>query len=166
MSDKDIKQMLQTICAVCEAIEKETGRPEGLDGHLRDLFISETHRFFLFLSASDGMVSPKERDYINRLFGTNLSTKDFSDLIKDSGIRNSDFEDDIPLSMKILAEFEAEEGHEEIKKAYPDMLSFVFDFYRKAGIEFISCDRSVSTKEVEDLGVLLARKKRLIRSMV
>lgn len=166
MSNKETKQMLQTICDACESIEKAEGRPAELDKPLRDLFISETHRFFLFMSASDGVVKPGERDYINRLFGTNLSTRDFEDLIKEYDIRNIDFEEDIPLSLKILAGFEAKEGNDEIKKAYPEILSLAFDFYKKAGIEFITCDRSVSAKEIEDLGVLLARKKRMIRSMI
>ena len=167
MSGRETKHMLQTICDACAAIEDIDGRPDGLDMSIQDLFIADIQRFFLYMSASDGAVAPKERDYMNALFGVKLTIVDYAKLIKDTNIRNIDFDEEIPLSLQILASFEAndDESHKEIKKAYPDILSMAFDFYKKAGLEFISCDKKVSTKEIEDLGLFLVRKKHILQEL-
>lgn len=161
MVEKETKQMLQVICAACEAIEKVDGRPKDLNMSIKDLFKMETHRFFMYLSASDGVIASNERDYMNELFDAKLSTEDYEKLIKDTNTYSLGFEEDLPLSFKILALFEArdDEKTEDVRNTYPNLTTVVFDFYREAGIEFVSCDRDVDTKELDDLGMALAKKK-------
>lgn len=161
MVKKETKEMLNRITDACDAVETVGGRSEGTDMPLRDLFVMELRQYFMYLSASDEKMAQSEKDYMNELFGANLSAGDYVREIKANNTYSKEFEEKMPLSFKHIALFEAREDEkaEEIKFKYPNLLNLVFDFYREAGIEFISCDGDPDIKEVEDLGLLLAKKK-------
>lgn len=161
MCGQETKMMLQKICNACDEIEEVMGKPADLDMSVRDLFCSETHRYFMYLSASDGVVVQSECDYMNELFEAKLSIKGYEELMKDTDTYSVSFAEELPYSFKILALFEEsrDDRLKELKLKYPHILDLAVDFYREAGIEFISCDRIIALKEIEDLGTSLAKKK-------
>ncbi len=165
---KETKEMLDRIRAACDAIETIEGRPEGMNISINELFVRELRQFFMYLSASDGKIATNERDYMNELFGVNMSVADYVRQIYENNMHSKDYEEKLPLSYKIIALFETRDDDkaEEIKGNYPNLLNSVFDFYREAGIEFISCDRDPDIKEIEDLGLLLAKKRYKLQEFI
>ncbi len=161
MCGNETRLMLEKICSACDEIERIMGRPADLDLSIRDLFCMETHRFFMYLSASDGEIVQSESDYMNELFEARMTPKEYDILVNDTNTYSSHFEEELPYSFKILAMFEEKNDDRLncIKEKYPNIVDTAFDFYREAGIEFISCDRDVDIKEIEDLGLTLAKKK-------
>lgn len=168
MSVESTKRMLEVIYQACDTVEDIGGKPDNLSISLRELFKIETHRFFMFLAASDGKVMPSERDYMNELFDMNLSVQDYVELINDTDTYSVDFENEVPLSMKLLALFDAkmDEIGGQINQSFPNMIPLVLEFYQNAGIEFISCDRDIDEQETEDLALYLAKKKVVLQSIV
>ena len=168
MSVQGAKQLLQLIYKACDAIEEIGGKPKDLNMSLRDLFKMDAHRYFMFLSASDGKVVPAERDYMNELFDANLSIQDYVKIINETNTYSVDFENDIPLCMKILALFDAkmDEIGSQLGDSFPNLIPLSLDFYQKAGLEFIACDRDVDKQEVEDLALYIAKKKVILQQIV
>ena len=165
MSVQGAKQLLQLIYKACDAVEEVGGRPNGLNMSIRELFKMDAHRFFMYLSAADGKVVPAERDYMNRLFDANFSIQDYVKLINETDTYSVDFENDVPLSMKILAVFDAklDELGDQLGDRFPNLIPLTLDFYQKAGTEFIACDGNIHKQEIQDLAVYLAKKKVILQ---
>ena len=168
MSAQGAKQLLQVIYAACDAIEEVGGKPKDLNVSLKELFKMETHRYFMYLSASDGKIVPAERDYMNELFDADLSIQDYVKIINETNTYSVDFENDVPLSMKILAVFDAkmDEIGAKVGNNFPNLIPLTLDFYQKAGTEFIACDGNIHKQEIQDLALYLAKKKVILQQIV
>jgi len=161
MISEQTRQDLQTIYRICDAVERLGGKPSDIDVTLKELFIFDTKHYFMYLSASDGKVLPQEAEFMNDLFDEDFSVDEYVKRIDAKKIYSVDFENDVPLSLKIIAlgEIRLEGLKDADGKEFPGLSSLIFDFYRECGLEFIGCDGDVSEQESSDLGMYLARKK-------
>lgn len=168
MSAEGAKRLLEVIYSACDAVEAVGGVPDDIDMSLRDLFRLETHRFFMYLSASDGKIVPEERDFMNELFDMNFSIQDYVRLINETDTYSIDFENDVPLSMRILAIFDAKMDllGDRLGDRFPNMIPLMLDFYEKAGLDFIQCDHDVDEQEIKDLAAYMAKKKVILQGIV
>lgn len=168
MASKETKDRFEKLCIACDAVEKAGGKPADIRIPLRELFIFDLQRFFMYLSASDGKVLPEEAEYMNGLFGADHSVNEYVKRIDDSRIYSVDFENDLPFSLKIAALAEQRFGGltDEDGNELSGLSTQIFELYREAGIEFLGCDKDVNERESNDLGMYLARKRMQLQQLL
>ena len=161
----DTKKKLDFLFSACDKIEELGAKPYGINSSLRDIFRADVISFLMYLSSSDGHIVPAERDYINELFETNFTTKDIVNMVNDYDIYSVEYEDKMPPSFRFIAEWEAKMHQRRGSKPEDDqtLVDLLIDFYRDAGIEFVSCDGGVDKQEVEDMSLYLAKKKLILQ---
>lgn len=168
MSASGAKAAMRNLYGLLDVVEELQPVPDGIAMSLKELFKYDLHRYLMYLSASDGKIKAAERDYMNELFDTNMSIQDYVDFINESDTYSIDFENDVPMSMKIMAFFDAKCDilGSRVGTNAPNMVPLILDFYKKVGIEFIACDGDIDDQEKNDLVAYLAKKHLVLAQII
>lgn len=102
----------------------------------------------MYLSASDGSVAWQESEFIRDYLGWNLSTNEIHQFIKENQIYSTEFESEVPASMRLFvradnAVYENEGRNESLA------CEILFRIYEALGKEFLACVNDVTDNEVE-----------------
>lgn len=147
-----VKKTLQQLYILLDTVERNGGKPSGIDASLRNVFQLDLHTFFMYLSAADGKISAEERSFMNYLFDTNMSGQDYVRFIKENNIYSTDFEERTPVTLQVLTDFDkkipalAAIAGKKINPLTPMFLTF----YEEAGKVFVACD-GAEQNEVQEL---------------
>ena len=168
MDMQNAKEMLEKIYKACDLADELGVTNAKLDRPLRDVFRLDVCRFFVYLAASDRTIAPAEAEYINGLFDVDYTVEEYDNLMHASNIYSVNYDNDMPVSMLILAFFDVklDEYGKQTGESYPNLIPLVLDFYLEAGKGFISCDKEVTDQEIEDLAVYVAKKKAILENIV
>jgi len=150
----EIKSLLNKIYGVLDTVESAVDMPDGLDDmSLRDLFKLEMHSYFMYLSASDGQITPSERDFMNTLMDTSWSVQNYVKFINEQDIYSTDFESRFPATLRLVSIFDMKMQIASALKGedYSPLSAMLIQFYLDAGKAFIACDGDVSDEEIENL---------------
>ena len=168
MSASGAKVAMKQLYGLLDIVEEIQGVPDGIPMSLKQLFKYDLHRYLMYLSASDGRIKAEERDYMNELFDADMSIQDYVNFINESDTYSIDFENDVPMSMKIMALFDAkcDALGKRIGDNLPNMVPLILDFYKKVGLEFIACDGNIAEQEKKDLLAYLAKKHLVLAQII
>lgn len=168
MSATGAKLAMKNLYGLLDMVEALEPVPDGIPMSLKELFKYDLHRFLMYLSASDGKVKAAERDYMNELFDADMSIQDYVDFINESDTYSIDFENDVPMSMRIMAIFDAKCDvlGNRVGQNAPNMVPLILDFYKKVGVEFISCDGDIDDQEKEDLIAYIGKKHLILAQII
>ncbi|MCR5214535.1 MAG: hypothetical protein K6E10_08955 [Eubacterium sp.] len=169
------KEELDFIFQVCDTIQ---AAGYGIDDEnsvdLKDAFLVEIHRFLMYLSASDGKVVTAEKNFMNDLItwkgltGKGYSNKDYANIIQNTNTYSESYEDTLPLTMLVFAQFDFDMGHSgaPIDEDFPYVLPVVMEFYKTIGLLMISVDNDVADQELADLETYINKKVEIIHDLV
>lgn len=148
----DLKRLYNRLGGLLDTVE-EGGIPD-LQGHsLRELFTIELHSYFMYLAASDGKITQEEKNFMNTLFDTNMSVQDYIRFINENDIYSTDFEERLPLTLKVTTIFDAKIAllSALARQNVDPVTPMLINFYLEAGKAFIACDGDVDDQEIEDI---------------
>lgn len=137
-----------------------TYKPELEIDKSKELLKIDLAMFILYLSASDGEISYKEKEFINHFLELDLSTEDIKEIIRSKKIRSSEFESIVPLSVKMMVEADNKIVEAGSKNSKGNEL--MYDVFKLIGQAFIACDHDVDDKELNDFVIYLEMIKEYI----
>lgn len=160
---KTLKQ-IGAIYDICDTINDETATRKYLnDGKsLRETFINDCKRFLMYLSASDGKISPDEAEFLLNILGEHYSTDNISEEIQRDNLYSAAFENTAPISLKCFVASDNKKASDNRKQASSSEL--YYRFFETLGKEFISCDDSIVDSEIDDLTIYLTMIRDYINS--
>lgn len=94
----------------------------------------ELSRYLMYLSASDGMISWKEADYIGKLRGEILTPNEIGKTIRQENIYSTQFENTVPQLMKLAVTIDTARGND------PHVSQIMIDLYKLIGMGLIGTD--------------------------
>jgi hypothetical protein len=137
-------------------------KPELDVNNTVDLVQSDLIMLCLYLSASDGEISYKEKLFMNECFDLKFSVDEIKSFIRDREIRSFEFEEVIPESVKLMVY--ADNRIVEAGTPNSSGNGIMYDFYKLVGQAFIACDNDVDSSEIRDLGQFLLKIKDYINN--
>lgn len=159
MSAASLKSTISKMYGMFDMVEAIQGVPEEFHMSLKELLQEDLHRYLMFLASSDGEISESEKDFMNELFDSDMTIHEYADHIHENNTYSIDFENDIPMSLRIMTMFDAKcEIFSDLVDELPNMASLLLDLYKKIGIEFITCDGEVHEQEKQDFISYISKK--------
>ena len=153
VSEESKKVFIMGLKSFLEASEKLKWQFRG-KATPKEIYCMELCNFLSYLAAADGELNPNERDFINELFGFNLTSKDIIEFVEEFDLYSRKFENKIPLSLEVCKTFDMK--HSIINDGFGDTIIKV---YYLIGLEFIMCDNSIKGNENTDLERYIAHMK-------
>lgn len=163
----ELKNMITQMYGLCDTLDEG---PLGMtqintEQTMRECLRTELTTFLMYLSASDGSVAWQESEFIRDYLGWNLSTNEIHQFIKENQIYSTEFESEVPASMRLFvradnAVYENEGRNESLA------CEILFRIYEALGKEFLACDNDVTDNEVEDLTIYLRTLQNYIQDEV
>lgn len=152
----EVKRILHRMYELCDVIDATPAGIKSLtdDFSLRDALFTDTARFIMYLSASDGTVSKVEAEYLSDLFDGSMTPAKIGQLIEKQNIYSTEFEQEAPLSLKIFAKADNMMG----TSASETLLGF----FSTVGKEFCMCDGDVAANERVDLNIYIGTMRSYI----
>ncbi|MDO4961230.1 MAG: hypothetical protein Q4E57_05165 [Eubacteriales bacterium] len=112
---EQIKHAIDLMYGLFDRMQSGSGWNQNLD--IRDIFKVECIRLMMYLSASDGEIAVSEAEAIGYYFDLYMTPTQLLDFIKQNNIYSTDFENTVPLSIRMLVELdnklaESDDGEE------------------------------------------------------
>lgn len=151
------KKNFDSLLTLCEVIDNNgLWDKRGQDLSLINIFRGDIARFMLYLSASDGNLSPEEAQAFRTITGFTDSVDALIQLIRDHNLYSTAFESTVPMSVKIVTEAERNllaMG----AKLHPDttVQALFIDFFESVGGIMLGSDDGVTENEQRDLGIYM-----------
>lgn len=131
------------------------------DTTLKKCIQVELCSYLMYLSAADGKIAWQEASFIRDYLDYDLTVDDIHQIIIDNEIYSTEFEEKVPLSMKVLVNVD-----NALYKAngYNDQLGseLLLTLFEGLGKEFLACDADVSENEIRDLSIYLTMLRNYI----
>ena len=132
---------------------------------LKNCIEVELLSYLMYLSAADGKIASEESAFFRDYFEYDFTTDDIHQLIVENHIYSTEFEQTVPLSMKVFVRADNtiydEEGHNDFLAS-----ELLFDIFEYLGKEFLACDNDVSDDEIRDLTIYLHMLENYINNEV
>ena len=128
----------------------------------REVLIADSVLFLLYLSASDGELSESEAEFIGSYLGVHYSTDEMRREIRNNNIYSVEFEQCIPLSVKLMVEAD----NRVVQSGYIESTGcrMIYDFYKLISQAFLACDNSVTDTELDNMARYLENIKEYINA--
>ena len=131
------------------------------DTTLKKCIQVELCSYLMYLSAADGKIAWQEASFIRDYLDYDLTVDDIHQIIIENEIYSTEFEEKVPLSMKVLVNVD-----NALYKAngYNDQLGseLLLTLFEGLGKEFLVCDADVSENEIRDLSIYLTMLRNYI----
>lgn len=165
--DYELKNMINQMYHLCDVLDDgplgmtQIDPEQTMKGCLR----AELTMFLMYLSASDGNIAWEESEFIRDYLDWNLSANEIERFIKENQIYSTEFENKVPLSMKLFVRADNvvydNEGYNE------SLISeTLYRAYEMLGKFFLACDGDITGREVEDLTIYLNTLQEYIQNEV
>lgn len=115
------------------------------------VMIEDLKKFCMYLSCSDGQLSPDEAVYISKLTGQNIDTYSIESEVEELDLYSHKFESTPPKVLENLVE----NNNAIHKNKMDDLIQTVLKLFETVGNEFINSDGSVEGDEIDDLNTYL-----------
>lgn len=135
-----------------------TGYKEAMSS--RELLIADSVMFLLYLAASDGNLSEREAQFIGSYLGVHYTVSEMRNEIKDNNIYSIEFEERIPLSVKLMVEAD----NRVVKSGYEGSPGsrMIYEYYKLISQAFLACDNAVTKAEIDNMARYLSGIKKYI----
>ena len=131
------------------------------DTTLKKCIQVELCSYLMYLSAADGKIAWQEASFIRDYLDYDLTVDDIHQIIIENEIYSTEFEEKVPLSMKVLVNVD-----NALYKAngYNDQLGseLLLTLFEGLGKEFLVCNADVSENEIRDLSIYLTMLRNYI----
>lgn len=132
---------------------------------LKNCIEVELLSYLMYLSAAGGKIASEESAFLRDYFEYDFTTDDIHQFIVENHIYSTEFEQTVPLSMKVFVRADNtiydEEGHNDFLAS-----ELLFDIFEYLGKEFLACDNDVSDDEIRDLTIYLHMLENYINNEV
>lgn len=156
--------MLKALYPVCDRIDCTQFGAARRDPSLtmRSVLRMDVICFCMYLSASDGRVTPHEAAFLSDLFGEQMTPVQIVSIIRERHIYSETFEQQVPFSMQCFVNMD-NAALAAGKKPDPPVCEMLLSFFRAAGEAFLLCDGSDQGDERADLSLYMEMLKRYVR---
>ena len=143
----------------CTTVQTQLSLDPGTDVY--GIFIYNLDSFLFYLSASDGMISHHEVNFINDNFGASFTAQEIRQMIIDGNLYSHKFENKLPESFSYFIAMDRllkERGVTFDQGTAMTML----DVFEAIGREFLASDGNVSEEEVKNFNIYITNLKQHI----
>lgn len=140
---EDFIDAFDSIKNLLDSVEEHIMMPDQISDSLRELFSNELLLFFMYLSATDGKISLQEKNMMNSIFGNDFSREMYVQLINDCDIYSTEFEKNIPITIRLAADFDNKH------LINNNVASVIVNFMESAGKMLINCDETTCIEQDE-----------------
>lgn len=130
----------EEIRKTCEALARLNGSAalKQQYGSVESAVLSEIACFLLYLSATDGAISPKEADFLREATGFDMAPEEMRDFLQENRIDQPEFAESIPKTIACAA-------------TNPDTGCHLCVLFQRIGIAFIASDGRIVPEELDSL---------------
>lgn len=157
-------KQIDAVYDICDAINDETTTRKyiGDKKSLKEVFVNDCKCFLMYLSASDGKITPDEAEFLLNLWEEHYSTDDINEIIQRDNLYSAAFESTVPISLKCFVASDNKKSSDDRKHASSSEL--YYRLFETMGKEFISCDDDIADNEIDDLTIYLTMVRDYINS--
>ncbi len=141
---EDVKLMYEKFLTACSAFEEGNKWDRDQNGEMEAYYFHDIMCVFIHLISADGVFSPEEADFVNRVFGFGYTAEELAELYR---VQGEDIEDMLKYIPADYAKLKALSG--ELADMYKAMLL-------KACDVVAACDGSVHKNEQKYIDSLKA----------
>jgi hypothetical protein len=151
------RQYFDKIAVICDTIDEKGWwkKPDNMELSLRDILQNDIENFIMYLSASDGEVSPEEVEAYKAITGADgAHFEHIQEQMIKRNIAAMDFESEPPLIFKLLSRAEMN-AVSKGARFDSSVLHNVMALYRVIGHTIISVDGGITEEEKQDFNVIM-----------
>lgn len=149
--NNELKKSIEELFDIC-APNSSDSTVESISEEVERLRI-EIINFISYLSASDGMISDYEADFIKEYVGVVLTAEELRKHIDKNNTYSTEFENTIPATLKSLLSAELQRLKER-ETSTSNSLAYL-EVFTAIAKEFIVCDGEASQQEITDMSTYL-----------
>jgi len=155
-----LKNVIEGVLGIGDIIDRAgIGASNYGDLTTRDLMRYELMQFLGYLGLSDGKISWEEAQFISDYLDFNLNPRDFQKYVMENGWYSTDFEQQVPVSLKLFVAADLAMGDVAENKGSELLCSL----YETIGREYIAIDDEINESELNDFLAYTAMLREYVR---
>lgn len=160
--NQDLKHLITRALDFSESINNVLKIPNVTDSELRKVIQFELIFFVAYLSASDGIISHKETQFIEDYLELTITPQELNELIQEQNIYSVEFEKKLPTTFETFVLFDNTiiDLGVEVDDYSSELMLRVYEL---VGKEFVSCDEDTSSSEESDFNIYMGMLRSYVR---
>jgi stage V sporulation protein K len=150
-----LKMSIEQLFSICKMNDNQIVTDTGHPGLEQEMLKKECIDYLSYLSASSGMISESEAEFIQEYFEYIISAEELRAYIDANNTYTRKFEQQVPETLKRLVEQDNDTFHlkGELSQSFSEAYIQVFECLGK---EFLVCDGETTKEEVNDFTIYLS----------